>query len=180
MVDRKKKGLIWHLFSPTWWQYQAFRIMSERMRKSGAAPTPESLKKLEKINMDVVMLAVDKYVDEWGLPNRAQRREKRLNSTMEDMVEFYMGMGMFLDRIIGFLNQFPPDAIPAQHQKLANATLALLELDAPLCKWNRQTLEDAVAPRRMIPKTSLYDRNSRGEISEMWNDALRHSGDFRI
>ena len=180
MTGVRKKSLAIRLLSPAWWQYQVFRLMSERMRKSGNAPTPKDLEKLENINIDVVLLAVDKYIDEWGLPSRALRREKRLNSSMEDMVEFYMGMGMFLDRIISFLNQFPLDKIPPEHQKLANATLALLELDAPLCKWNRQTLEDAISPRRMIPKTSVYDRNARGEVSEMWNDALRYSGDFRI
>ena len=180
MARAKKKDLIRRLFSPTWWQYQGFRIMSKRMRESGSAPTPDVMRKLERMGIGVVLLAVDKYVDEWGLPNRAQRREKRLNSTMEDMVDFYMGMGMFLERIIDFLNQFPLDAIPAEHQKLANTVLALLELDAPLCKWNRQTLEDAVSPRRMIPTTSMYDRNSRGEVTEMWNDAMRHSDDFRI
>ena len=177
---RKKRNIIFQLLSPAWWRYQFIRIAAKRMRKSGAVPSPDALKKLEKLDIAVVLLAVEKYVDDWGLPNRALRREKRLNSTMQELTDFYMGMGMFLDRIIDHLNQYPLDAIPPEYQKLANASLALLELDAPLCKWNRQKLEDAIAPRRMIPKTSVYDRSARDGAVEMWNEALRHSGDFRI
>jgi len=100
---------------------------------------------------------LDAIVAEWGLPTMQQRIEKRLNSSMQELRQFHDSMLPHLEKIIEFLNQFPVDAIPEQYKPLANAALAMCEVDDPVNKWRSVLLEEALDPRRFTIKSSFYD-----------------------
>lgn len=97
------------------------------------------------------------FIGEWGLPTLSRRIEKRLNSSIEELKAFHDAIVPRLEEIIDYLNQFPLDAIPEEDKPLSYATLAALEVENPVNKWNSATLEDAVDPRRFRIKTDFYD-----------------------
>ncbi|MEQ8165046.1 MAG: hypothetical protein RIC93_03090 [Alphaproteobacteria bacterium] len=101
------------------------------------------------------------FVEEWGLPTTEDRMRKRLNSTFEELESFHAAMMPRLEEIIQFLNQYRLDEIPARYEKLANAALAMCEVDDPVSKWRTVTLPEAGDPRRFISKRSFYDNRPK-------------------
>lgn len=63
-----------------------------------------------------------------------------------------------LEEIIEYLNQFPIAEIPEADQPLANAALAMCEVDSAVNKWKSPTLESGIDIRRILDKAHLYDR----------------------
>lgn len=100
---------------------------------------------------------LDGFVAVWGLPTMQGRIEKRLTSSLAELRAFHDAMLPRLPQIIDFLNQFPVNAIPAEYQPLANAALAMCDVDDPVNKWRSPVLDEALDPRRFTVKTSFYD-----------------------
>jgi hypothetical protein len=100
---------------------------------------------------------LDDHVAAWGLPTLQQRREKRLHCTFEELKSFHDAMMPRLEEIIAFLDQFPVAAIPPAFTQLADAVLAMCEVDDPVSKWRSVLLEDALDPRRFTIKKTFYD-----------------------
>lgn len=96
----------------------------------------------------------------------ARRVEKRLSSSLAELRMFHDAMLPRLPQIIQFLNQFPVNAIPAEHRALANAALAMCEVDDAVNKWRSPVLDDALDPRRFTMKTSFYDASVPGQSWE--------------
>lgn len=101
--------------------------------------------------------ALQRYVATWALPTMQERRNRRLMSTLDELKEFHAAMLPHLEPIIEFLNQFPVDDIPQEHRPLAWLTLAMCEVDDPVCKWRSVTLDEALDPRKFTLKKSFYD-----------------------
>ncbi|MSR13929.1 MAG: hypothetical protein EXR86_05055 [Gammaproteobacteria bacterium] len=45
---------------------------------------------------------------EWALPSERERRAKRATSTMTEISEFYDGMLLRMEAVLGYLAEFPP------------------------------------------------------------------------
>lgn len=101
--------------------------------------------------------SLERFIEDWGLATPDERVAKRISSTMPEIQAFYSAMLPHLSNIIGYLNQFPLEAIPDADQPLAKATLALCEVDNAVSKWKSPTLETGMDVRRMVEKTSAYD-----------------------
>lgn len=97
------------------------------------------------------------YIESWGLPTREARLEKRLESTLEELKDFYDAISPHLNDIIGFLNSWPLDKIPEEHRGLADTALMMCEVDNPVNKWRSPTLDDGVDPTRLEVKGNPYD-----------------------
>jgi hypothetical protein len=100
---------------------------------------------------------LEPYIAAWDLPSVEERIVKRTSSTLEELRVFHDAMLPRLREIIEFLNRFPPDRIPAEHQALRNAALAVLHADRPVNKWNAVFLKHARDPRLFRMKRSFYD-----------------------
>lgn len=99
---------------------------------------------------------LEPFVQEWGLPTREARLEKRLTTTIEDLRAFYEAMTPHLQGVIAFLDQWPLDKIPEEHRRLADTALMLCEIDNPVNKWRSNTLSDGVDPRRLEVKANPH------------------------
>jgi hypothetical protein len=104
---------------------------------------------------------LEPFIRTWGLPTTQERMVKRLNSTFDELKAFHAAMLPRLDEIIQFLNQFPLNAIPERYRPLADAALAMCEVDDPVSKWGTVTLPEAGDPRRFTPKKSFYDNRPK-------------------
>jgi hypothetical protein len=102
--------------------------------------------------------SLEDLVKLWGLPTTEQRVAKRVSTSIEEIQKFYDAMLPALKSIIEYLNQFPLSAIPDADRPLANATLALCEIDNSVSKWKSSTLEAGIDTRRMIEKSGPYER----------------------
>jgi hypothetical protein len=100
--------------------------------------------------------AIEPFLKEWGLPTLAERVQKRTASSMEQISAFYEAMLPHMEEIIAHLNRFPLDAIPEDSRQLANAALAMCEIDNPV-RWGEVLLPSGFDVLSMVEKTSLYD-----------------------
>jgi hypothetical protein len=101
--------------------------------------------------------ALAPYISEWGLPSVSARIEKRVTSSIEELQGFHAAMLPRLQEIIEFLNQFPLNEIPEEHQPLKNAALFMLHAERPVTKWQTPILADALDPRHFNMKKSFID-----------------------
>ena len=60
---------------------------------------------------------------DWALAGEAERLQKRLASSMEEIQGFYSAMLGRIDEALEYLNGFPLDGLPEAEQRLLNMTL---------------------------------------------------------
>lgn len=100
---------------------------------------------------------LEKFFDDWALATDAERLNKRMTSGFDELLEFHEAMNQRLEELVEFLNQFPYDEIPQEHQKLAYLALAAVEVDDPATLWKASRLEMAQDPRIWRNKKNYYD-----------------------
>ena len=64
----------------------------------------------------------------WALPTSAERMNKRLESTPEEIMAFHAAMVPQIDPVIEYLNQFPLDNIPSEAKGLFLIMMAIAEV----------------------------------------------------
>lgn len=64
----------------------------------------------------------------WALPSERERVLRRLAVPVEEVKVFYDALWQRMDDIIGYLNQFPYDAIPEDGRRLRDMALSLVEV----------------------------------------------------
>ena len=104
---------------------------------------------------------LDPYLMLWGLPASAERVAKRVRSSMAELRAFHDAMTPRLEEIIGYLNQFPVHEIPEVDRPLANAALAMCEVDNAVSKWKAPTLVSGVDVLGLTEKKTLYDSRTK-------------------
>ena len=97
------------------------------------------------------------FIAQWGLASAHDRLHKRMSANMDDLRAFHSAMVPRLEEIIEFLNQFPVDDIPAEHQPLAHAALSVCEVDDAVQIWNAPTLGLSSDARTWRVNGSFYD-----------------------
>ena len=71
--------------------------------------------------------ALSPYLD-WSLATESARSRKRLNSSMEEMQEFYDAMLPRIDDVMEHLGSLAIDTMPAAERSLFNLCLSLSEV----------------------------------------------------
>ena len=105
--------------------------------------------------------ALAPFLEIWGsLPTTEDRLEQRLNSSFEQLQLFYDAMLPQLRPTLEYLNQFSLDGLSEVDKKLANAALAMCELDNAINKWGDPVIDTGIDIRRMVKKTSFNDRSA--------------------
>ena len=100
---------------------------------------------------------LQEFIGEWGHADAHQRLNKRSNADFSDMKRFYDAVVPRLGEIIEFLNGFPVDDIPEEHQALAWMVLAACEIDDPVNIWNSSELTYNSNAKDWRVKKSFYD-----------------------
>ena len=65
---------------------------------------------------------------EWSLATEGERSAKRQSSSMEDLRAFYAAMLARMEEVLAHLEQFPPDKLPPEAERLLLMALSLAEV----------------------------------------------------
>jgi hypothetical protein len=71
---------------------------------------------------------LERLMNQWVLPTQSERESRRRNTTPQQREDFYEAVTPRLEAIIAWLDRFPPDAMPAQAQRLLHLILSLAEI----------------------------------------------------
>lgn len=97
------------------------------------------------------------FFTEWALPTEAERIQKRMTSTVDEMRHFYNSTVPFLEEFIDNLNLVDLDSFSEEETLLGNLCIMLCEVDNPVNKWNSPILKDALDPRELHLKKDFHD-----------------------
>src|SRR5262245_14239799 len=86
----------------------------------------------------------------WALAKEHERMQKRLASTMADIVEFYDAMLARMETIIGYLKQFPTDRLPPEGQTLFHLSLSFIEVANVVELYKQPRLPNGFNPARFV------------------------------
>lgn len=87
----------------------------------------------------------------WSLATETQRNHQRLVSSMEEIAAFSEALLPQLDRIFGYLDQFPVEKMPPEANRLFYLALSLAEVAPALETYRQQRVIDGLAAERVIP-----------------------------
>jgi len=90
-------------------------------------------------------------VGEWALARQADREQKRVASTAEEIRAFYDTMLPRMEEILTYLSQFPADGTPEQAQTLLFLTFSLAEISAFVEFYDcERTVPNSFAEQRFV------------------------------
>jgi hypothetical protein len=94
---------------------------------------------------------LQKYADDgWTDPIRAQRTEKRLASTIEEIRGFYDAVVPHLPRILDYLDTFPLDAMPEEQARLLHLAFSVAEVRNAVESFGQPDVVDGWETRRFV------------------------------
>ena len=88
---------------------------------------------------------------DWSLGSEAERLEKRLASSMEEIKAFYSAMLGRIEEALDYLNGFPLEQLPDPEQRLMNMTLSLAEIWVAVELYKRPDHPFGLDMRRFVP-----------------------------
>jgi hypothetical protein len=87
---------------------------------------------------------LEEFVDDWALPTEKARFEKRLSTPLAQVRRFNDTIHPHMHDVIGYLNQFPLDQMPAEASTLLDLARSYMETSHPVdLGWSTTDLEDA-------------------------------------
>lgn len=133
---------------------------------------------VDNMSLDDIIVVLDEHIKERGLPTRTARREKRLNSTFEELQRFYSAVMPFMPRIIEQLNEYPLKEIPAKYKGLIYTTFSLMDADNPVNKYKGAApIQDVSDLRGAVPKRSYQDRRLPYDTNREWLNEVNRCDD---
>lgn len=85
---------------------------------------------------------------EWALPTEAERNRKRLITSIDDLQLFYDALLPRMEAIVGYLNQFPLNALPPDAEALLNVALAFMEVSTAVELFGSARVPHGFEPER--------------------------------
>lgn len=82
----------------------------------------------------------------WALEREAQRTAKRESCSVEDVRTFYDAVFPRMEAIVGHLEKFPLDALPAPEHRLFLLALSVVEVSNLTERYKRREAIRAVSP----------------------------------
>ena len=93
---------------------------------------------------------LEPFVD-WALAGETERLQKRLASSMEEILAFYSAMLDRTEEALEYLNGFPLDQLPEPEQRLLNMTLSLAEVWVAVELYKQPDHPFGLDMRRFVP-----------------------------
>src|SRR5215510_2397777 len=87
---------------------------------------------------------------DWALAKEQERTQKRLGSTMAEIEAFYEAMLVRMEDIVAYLQQFPPERLPAEGQPLFHLSLSLIEVANAVELYKQPRLPNGFNPARFV------------------------------
>src|SRR5262249_50290487 len=87
----------------------------------------------------------------WALAKEQERLQKRLASTMEEILAFYDAMLARMEAIIEYLQLSPPDHLSPEGQPLFHLSLSLIEVANAVELYKQPRLPNGFNPARFVP-----------------------------
>ncbi len=87
----------------------------------------------------------------WSLATERERSAKRQSSTMAEIKAFYETMLARMEAILPYLEQFPPDNVPLQTERLFYLTLSLAEVAPAAELYGQPGVVDGFDVSRFTP-----------------------------
>jgi hypothetical protein len=87
----------------------------------------------------------------WALATERERTARRQTVGMAAIRDFYAAMLSRIDEILTFLEDFAPEKIPAEVNRLFLLTLALAEVAPAIENYNQPSVIDGFDLTRFIP-----------------------------
>ena len=89
---------------------------------------------------------------EWSLATEGERSAKRQSSSMADLRAFYAAMLARMEEVLAHLEQFPPDELPPEAERLLLMTLSLAEVAPAVELFGQASVVDGYDITRLIPE----------------------------
>jgi hypothetical protein len=86
----------------------------------------------------------------WSLATETERNARRNASNMDELVAFSQAMLADVDRIVGLLDHFPMDAMPAAETRLMYMLLSLAEVAPAVEQYKQPGVIDGYDPARFV------------------------------
>ena len=93
---------------------------------------------------------LEPFVD-WALAGETERLQKRLASSMEEILAFYSAMLDRTEESLEYLNGFSLDDLPEPEQRLLNMTLSLAEVWVAVELYKQPDHPFGLDMRRFVP-----------------------------
>ena len=87
---------------------------------------------------------------DWALRTEAERYEKRLASSMEELEAFYDAAFPRLEAAMAYLDQFPLNALPADAERLLWLCYSLVNASFPVEVWRQPRVPDSGAAKMLV------------------------------
>ena len=87
----------------------------------------------------------------WSLATERERSAKRQSCTMEEIKTFYDVMLARMEPVLAYLEQFPPDNVPLQTERLFYLTLSLAEVAPAAELYGQPGVVDGFDVSRFTP-----------------------------
>ena len=87
----------------------------------------------------------------WALATERERSAKRHASTMAEIRAFYDAMVACLAEILDFLDDFPPEAVPEDVNRLFLLTLSVAEIAPAIENFGQPAVIDGYDFSRFVP-----------------------------
>jgi hypothetical protein len=94
----------------------------------------------------------------WSLPTDRERSAKRQSGTMVEINAFYHAMLPRMDEILAYLEQYPPEQVPAEVQRLFFLTLSLAKI-APAVEMYGEPNAEGLDALRLV-NVDIYPTRS--------------------
>lgn len=91
------------------------------------------------------------FVGKWALATERERNRTRLSSSMAEIQELYDALLPRMEEIIGYLNQFPLDNLPAAAKPLFHLSLSLAEIAPAVELFKQPEVVDGFPADRFVP-----------------------------
>ena len=89
---------------------------------------------------------------EWSLATEGERSAKRQSSSMADLRAFYAAMLARMEEVLAHLEQFPPDQLPPEAERLLLMTLSLAEVAPAVELFGQASVVDGYDIARLTPE----------------------------
>jgi hypothetical protein len=88
---------------------------------------------------------IEKWVDDWALPTRAERYRARLERPYDDLVAFYDGMAPHAERAIAHLDERNINALSSEDKRLMNLLFSMILVSYAVNIFKQNRIPDSGA-----------------------------------
>ena len=95
-------------------------------------------------------VGLERFTEKWVLPSNAARHHARLNSSLEELNEFYHALLPRLEEIIAYLDHYELGKMPEKETNLMSLAFSFMEIALPVERFKRPGIRNFDATRLTV------------------------------